>query len=127
MIQLTPHSSETSYASRAKASVLLPRPKTPPFEPSEADEFLEEFGLDSLPTIPTTSRPIKVLLEPDDIWSMSTTERSRLSKHLSRVARPIDRNTQAEKDFWGILRQYDVFNEQYKTARDQVSSGSYSI
>jgi hypothetical protein len=84
-----------------------------------AEDFFQECGFDGIPTAPNSDRPLVDLLDLDDIWLMSRSERERLHAHWEDlvIARTNDDNLQ---DFQRLRTRHEHALRQYQENKDEV-------
>ncbi|QRV96757.1 Zinc finger, NF-X1-type [Ceratobasidium sp. AG-Ba] len=80
--------------------------------------FLQEHGLENIPEIPQTNRPIDVLFADHNVWAMSLTERSTLYDAWYMAASESIRQSQVD-DFESLRRTHAEALRKFQEIQDQ--------
>ncbi|KAG9124064.1 hypothetical protein FRC07_013002, partial [Ceratobasidium sp. 392] len=81
-------------------------------------EFLNQYGLEEIPDIPQTTRPIENLLADPSVWNMSMSERATLYDTWYMAASEAIRQTQVD-DFESLRRQHTDALQKFQEIQDQ--------
>lgn len=88
-------------------------------------EFLYQYGVEEIPTIPETNRPVEELLRDSNVWNMSVPEREALYNVWYMAASEAIRQSQVE-DFESLRRKHADALKKFQEIQDQVTSCSAS-
>ena len=81
--------------------------------------FLEEAGLENIPSVPNLNRPLEDLRNDVNVWLMSRRERKRLEQFWTSETRShfLHRHRGA---FKGVKEKYELAKREHEECRDQV-------
>jgi hypothetical protein len=82
-------------------------------------DFMFQHGLDAVPSIPTTTRPLDDLKGDADVWNMSRSERATLYDNWYMAASESIRETQVE-DFENLRRKHSDALRNWEEIKEQV-------
>lgn len=83
-------------------------------------EFFSELGFgDSVPPIPTGSRPFVQLQDSPAVWAMSLEERQRLAKYWEDGMRRLAYHNHLGR-YHGLRKEYEEACERYEAVSDEV-------
>jgi hypothetical protein len=88
--------------------------------------FFAHFGYDTIPSPPTTDRPLNELLETSDIWTLSQPERQRLDTYWTTEIRSQLHNTQL-REYERLRERHAKMLKRYNEGKDEVSLVFHSI
>lgn len=113
---------ESGSSTHATSIESTPTPPSKPKKPTveemmvimqDKDAFLEHFQRRLVPKVPTTIRPLEVLLRDGDVWTFSAEERGRVAAYISSMAKK-----EIDED---VLRKFEILQKQHQEARKRYA------
>jgi hypothetical protein len=80
---------------------------------------MHEHGLEDIPKIPQTDRPLETLLTDHDVWNMSLSERAALYDMWYMAASEAIRQSQVD-DFENLRHKHTEALRKFQEIQDQV-------
>jgi hypothetical protein len=84
-------------------------------------QFLYQYGVEEIPVLPETDRPVEELFEDSNVWGMSLPERKTLYDAWYMIASDSIRQSQVE-DFENLRRKHTEALKQFQEIQDQVNT-----
>lgn len=82
-------------------------------------QYLYQYGVDEIPAIPETNRPVEALLEDTNVWGMSVPEREALYNVWYMAASEAIRQSQVD-DFENLHHKHTKALKRFQEMQDQV-------